>query len=229
MAVSRHWRGVALPRVRHPMNLYLSSYRLGEKSEVLRSMVKGARRVAVIRNALDFSSDAERLESGRQRELNDLRSLGLDPIELDLRSYFSRCSELHKQLLLFDAVWVVGGNSFILRRAMRESGLDSLLKNDELGREFVYAGYSAGACAVSLTLRGIDNVDSPNLVPDGYPLEPVWEGVGLVPFAIAPHYQSAHPDSGAIESSIQYFIDHDIPFIKLRDREAYVGNAGARV
>ena len=186
-------------------------------------MIKGSRRVAVIRNALDFSSDRARLDIGRDREFTDLRSLDLEPVDLDLREYFARPLQLRAQLCRVDAVWVVGGNAFILRRAMSETGLDHLLMSDSLGPDFVYAGYSAGACVASLTLQGIENVDPPDVVPDGYPAKPIWDGLRLVPFAIAPHYQSNHPDTDKIEKSVAYFIDHDIPFIKLRDGEAHVG------
>lgn len=205
------------------MKLYLSSYRLGDESATFGELVTGQRRVAVIRNALDFSNDRERLIIARKREFSDLESLGLKPFELDLRDYFGRQSALYTALVKFDAVWVVGGNAFILRRAMRQSGLDYLLDSNSLGPEFVYAGYSAGICAVSLTLRGIDCIDSPDIVPDGYPVEPIWDGVGLVPFAIAPHYRSGHPESAFIEKAVAHFDEQDIPYIALRDGEVFIG------
>ena len=211
------------------MKLYLSSYRLGDNSDTLSRMIKGSRRVAVIRNALDFSSDRARLDISRDREFADLRSLDLEPVDLDLRDYFARPLQLRAQLCSVDAVWVVGGNAFILRRAMSETGLDHLLMSGSLGPEFVYAGYSAGACVASLTLQGIENVDRPDVVPDGYPVGPIWDGLGLVHFAIAPHYRSNHPDTEEIEKSVAYFIDHEIPFIKLRDGEAYVGETSGCV
>jgi hypothetical protein len=55
------------------MKLYLSSYRLGAHGPELARMVRGARRVGVVRNALDFSSDIDRLERGRLQEFSDLR------------------------------------------------------------------------------------------------------------------------------------------------------------
>lgn len=205
------------------MKLYLSSYRLSDDSGQLTRMVSGGGHIAVIRNALDFSTDSEKLKEGKEREFEDMCSLGLKPSELDLKSFFGKHSDLLKELKSYDGVWVVGGNAFILRRAMRESGLDDLLKSEALGPEFVYAGYSAGACAVSLTLRGLHNVDFPDDVPEGYPEEPIWDGVGLLPFAIAPHYRSSHPESTEIENSVTYLIDHRIPFVALRDGDAYIG------
>lgn len=205
------------------MKLYLSSYRIGTNPEALANLISGKKRIAVIRNALDFSDDIERLKRGRDREFNDLIALGLKPDEIDLREYFQNPRGLQKALDRFGATWVVGGNAFILRRAMRESGLDDILINRLDDDEFTYAGYSAGACVVSLTLRGIDLVDFPNVVPEGYPPDVIWGGLRFVPFAIAPHFNSDHPDSDAIQESIDYFINHKIPFIALRDGEAYVG------
>lgn len=209
-----------------PMKLYLSSYRLGNEPEKLTQLVSGRRKVAVVRNSLDFSSDIERLRLGKEQEFGDMESIGLDPEELDLKHYFGKRNALQKYLESVDALWVVGGNAFILRKAMKLSGLDQLLTNELIGPDFVYAGYSAGACAVSLTLRGIQNVDPIDAVPKGYPSEVIWEGLGLVPFAIAPHYKSDHSESGKIEDSVAYFIDHKIPFIALRDGDVYVTEIG---
>lgn len=85
---------------------------------------------------------------------------------------------------------------------------------------FVYAGYSAGSCVMGTTLRGIDLVDDPTVVPAGYSDPPVWDGLSFVPFAIAPHYGSPHPESGLMKNVIDYFINNRIPFIALRDGEA---------
>jgi dipeptidase E len=43
-----------------------------------------------------------------------------------------------------------------------------------------------------------------------------------VQYAIAPHYKSDHPESAAIDKSVEYLIDNHIPFIALRDGETIV-------
>jgi dipeptidase E len=151
-----------------------------------------------------------------------MRSLGFEPQELDLRSYFGNKSELLDKLLGFDAAWVVGGNSFILRRAMNLSGLEDILRGNELPESFTYSGYSAGACVVASTLKGIDLVDPPKEVPKGYGPAVIWDGLGLVPFAIAPHYKSNHPESKLIDNVVAYYKRHKIEYLALRDGEAYV-------
>ena len=99
------------------MKLYLSSYRFGNKPEILRKMVGGKKHIGVIRNALDYSSDTNFINDGKSREFNALKNLGLNPIEIDLRKYFNKSHLLKKEISLLDGLWVVGGNAFLLNYA----------------------------------------------------------------------------------------------------------------
>lgn len=66
-------------------------------------------------------------------------------------------------------------------------------------------------------------MDDPAFIPPGYPdTEPVWDGLGVLPYTIAPHYQSDHPESAEIDRTVDYYIEHHIPFIALRDGQALV-------
>jgi dipeptidase E len=47
-------------------------------------------------------------------------SLGLEPVEIDLRRYIGKDSELRAVLSGFDLIYVRGGNTYILRRAFRQ-------------------------------------------------------------------------------------------------------------
>jgi dipeptidase E len=47
-------------------------------------------------------------------------------------------------------LWINGGNAFLLRRAMRQSGFDSLIHEFLQGDRFVYAGFSAAVCCAAL-------------------------------------------------------------------------------
>lgn len=204
------------------MNLYLSSYRLGNNSDEFARLVSGKKRVGVIRNALDFSEDRERLTQGWEDEVSDLTGLGLSPEAIDLREYFGRANDLRDVISQLDGLWVVGGNTFILNSAFRESGLDEILIEQLENDSFVYAGYSAGVCLLAPTLLGIHLADEPDLIPPGYPDEVTWDGLGILPFCIAPHWRSDHPESAMIDDVIEYFQEHKIPFIALRDGETYV-------
>jgi dipeptidase E len=208
------------------MKLYLSSYRIGSRGAELAGLLGGQKRIAVIRNALDFSTDAERLREGRDREISSLAALGITAEELDLRSYFGVPHSLRRAMRDFAGVWVVGGNTFLLRRAMALSGLDAMLCEREQDQDFVYAGYSAGACVLAPSLRGIHLADEPTRVPVGYPEAVPWDGLGLIPFAIVPHYRSDHPESPLMEAVVSYFVQHEVPFITLRDGDVYIGETG---
>ena len=86
----------------------------------------------------------------------------------------------------------------------------------------VYGGYSAGICILTPTLRGLELVDDADFVPDGYDSEIIWDGLGIVPYSIAPHYKSDHPESPAIDNTVEYFKEKNMPFKTLRDGEAIV-------
>ncbi len=177
----------------------------------------GKKRIGVIRNALDFSDDTLRLAEGKKREFDDLKNLGLWPEEIDLRLYFDSNDKLLDKIGQLDALWVTGGNSFVLLRAMRQSGFDKILPQVKHNDELVYAGYSAGITVIAPTLNGIHLVDDPNIVPQGYASECSWDGHNFIPFCFAPHYKSDHPESPAIDKVVEFFIANKIPFVALQD------------
>lgn len=204
------------------MRLYLSSFRNGNRPDALLDLLRGGKRTALIYNACDFLPPAERAESLAQ-EVDRLRSIGLEPAETDLRNYFGGARGLQETLAAFDLIWVRGGNGFILRRALRQSGAEQVITSLVRQDAVAYGGYSAGVCVMSPSLRGIELVDDPSHVPDGYEPAVIWEGLNLLPYAFAPHYKSPdHPESAAIDKVVAYFIDNHVPFIALRDGEALV-------
>jgi dipeptidase E len=205
------------------MRLYLSSFRLGNQPRRLVDLVKGTKRAAVIVNACDLFSEHER-RARFEHELVALQSLGLSVAELDLRKYFANQRELGALVATYGLVWVRGGNSFVLRRAMKASGFDKIIREFLKRDAIVYGGYSAGIDMLTPSLRGIELVDDPHAVPAGYDPTIIWEGLGLLSYAIAPHYKSDHPESVAIDKSVQYYIDNHVLFRALRDGEAIIVN-----
>jgi dipeptidase E len=65
-------------------------------------------------------------------------------------------------------------------------------------------------------------VDDPAQVPEGYEADIIWDGLGLLPYMIAPHYRSEHPESSRIDELVRHFIDSHTLFRALRDGEAIV-------
>lgn len=203
------------------MKMYLSSYGLGNEPEYLTNLIGDNKAVAVIANAWDLS-DEDKRAGGLPEKFESLHNLGLIPEEIDLRNYFGQTTKLHNDLSQFGTLWIQGGNSFVLLRAMNMSGFKTAIIDRVMQNDLVYAGYSAGACVVGPNLNGIDLVDDPNAVPDGYPIETPWEGLNLIDFSVVPHYRSDHPESEAIKKTVSYFVANTLPYKTLRDGEAIV-------
>ena len=128
------------------MKLYLSSYMLGDHNDKLIAMAGRGARMAVITNALDYIPLQAQIEHACTRWDPNIHFVenGFDPSPLDLRHYFGRTQELHQVLLRFKVVWALGGNAFLLRRAMHESGFEDLI-HGLLAEGAIYGGWSAGA------------------------------------------------------------------------------------
>lgn len=205
------------------MRLYLSSYKLGDHPEQMLSLIEGAKKTAIIMNALDNVLPERRAER-LQEEITNLTGLGLRPEELDLRDFFGDAEELEDHARQFDYFWVRGGNVFLLRRAFRQSGFDRIISRFLRDDSVAYGGYSAGICILAPSLHGIELVDPKDDVSEGYDSEVIWDGLGLLDYTIAPHYKSAHPESADIDRCVDYFKENEITYKTLRDGEAILVN-----
>ena len=205
--------------------LYLSSYHLGNKPEELLRLVGENKKTALIINSSDWGTDENRRNQLEKQEAN-LKSIGLNPEEIDLRNYFGKPDELKKKLSEFGLVWLKGGNVFVLKRAIEQSGFDTIIKELLAGDKLVYGGFSAGAVVAGPTLKGIEIVDDAEVVPEGYKPEFSWEGLNLVSYSIAPHHKSEHPESAAMDKVIEHFEENNMPYKGLRDGEAIVVEGG---
>lgn len=205
------------------MRLYLSSFRNGNKPEKLLELLGDGRRTAVIFNAVDFKSEADRA-TDYAAEAERLKSISLEPTEIDLRQYFGKPAGLKEALEEFDLIWVRGGNVFVLRRAFKQSGADKTIAELLAQDAVAYGGYSAGVDIMQPHLHGIELVDPPDVVPDGYNKEVIWDCLGILPYCVAPHYKSDHPESADVDKTVAYYIENHIPFIALHDGEVIVVN-----
>ncbi|MFA6797464.1 MAG: Type 1 glutamine amidotransferase-like domain-containing protein [Candidatus Paceibacterota bacterium] len=205
------------------MRLYLSSFRIGNNPNKLVELTgKGGQAVFIV-NALDYKPESR----GKflVSEIQILRELGYDVEELDLRMWFGKKAEdLEKYLRTKNLVWVNGGNTFLLRRAMKQSGFDEiitrLLKEDVI----VYAGFSAGCAVLHKDLHGIDITDDPNISVEGYTGEIEWAGLGIIDFNIVTHYESEHNESEEAKKEMDFYIHNKVPFKTLSDGEVLIVN-----
>jgi dipeptidase E len=202
------------------MKLYLSSYRLGSHSEALRELAGDRGRAGLIFNALDaYGRDRLRI---LPREIEDLASLGFQGQELDLREYFDNFDGLRRRLFTFDLLWVVGGNSFSLARAMTRARFNEAIAEPLQSNDITYAGYSAGTCVAAVDLAGIHLMDDPDANADGHPPGLPAETLGWLPYRVVPHWHSDHPEAPAADRAVAYLLDAGLPFRTLRDGDAIV-------
>ena len=91
------------------MRLYLSSYRTGDRAGSLLALLGSGKRTAVVSNALDNISPTAR--AIYRDEVYDphleLRALGLDTEELDLRRFFGAPDALAERLKSFGTEFVI--------------------------------------------------------------------------------------------------------------------------
>jgi dipeptidase E len=198
--------------------MYLSSFKLGRLPEEFQRLVGPVQRAAIIMNALDNFPDQRTLWlDGQIRALGDL---GFRAAELDLRLHFQRSGDLPNLISGINAVWVNGGNSFILRRAMKQSGFDLIIK-DALARDtLVYAGFSAGAVICYRSMHGLELIDDANDVPTGYDPEIVWQGLDLLPYALVVHDGLDHSDPNSPHREKAFYDANAIPYLAIRDGQA---------
>ncbi|MBA3757368.1 Type 1 glutamine amidotransferase-like domain-containing protein [Candidatus Saccharibacteria bacterium] len=204
------------------MRLFLSSYRAGNYSNRLVEIFGKGVKVAVITNAKDYKSKEERKESVDE-VINFFLELGLKSTEIDLRDYFSKTKNLERELRKYQAVWLAGGNTFILRRALSYSGADKILSDMARKNEVVLGGESAGACVVGPTLRGVEHGDDPDIAPAGYQSEIIWSGLNLVRYSLIPHYgaEAFADESLRMEN---YLKTSGLPYKTLTDTQALLLN-----
>lgn len=210
-------------RVTGNMKLYLSSYKLGNEVEKLKALVPKNNKTGYIPNALDGSKWSEEDRTDHiGSDMDDLKAIGLDVELLDLQDYFGKKEALQKKVDELGVVWVGGGNTFVLRQAMKLSGFDDILKQLVGRKDFLYGAYSAGVCVLSPSLKVYAITDDATAMPYSGIKEVVWEGIGLLDYVVEPHYASDHPESKSTDKEIKYCISNKILFKALRDGEVII-------
>lgn len=202
------------------MRLFLASQDFGEHASLLSGMAGDNRRALVVFNARDYKP-----ERGVEKQKRLFAGIGLEFNELDLRNYFGKKEELQQFIAEFNpgVVDLLGGNSFLLRRAMAQSGLDEILKKDIKNDKYVLAGHSAGSVVVGPSLKGFERVDSQHMLMPGYDEAVIWDGLGLIDVRIVPHADS-RDDIATIWRGL--FEKEGLKYLALNDSDALVINDG---
>jgi dipeptidase E len=211
------------------VRLYLSSFRLGTEPARLVELTGEAARVAVVANAID-TEPPETRRAKVAGEARALTELGLRPVEVDLRDYVGADDgRIVRDLARFDALWVRGGNAFVLRHALAASGADAAVVDLVTADRIVYAGYSAGPCVLGPSLQGLETVDDVDAVRRTYGVAPTWSGLGVLDVRVVPHTASpTHPESAGLDRLAARYARDGVPHLRLRDGEALVVDGDTR-
>ena len=204
------------------MKLYLSSYKLGNDVELLKEWVKNNQKILVIPNALDVFEDSERKTNGVLDKCKDLQDLGFETRILDLRNYFNKEDELRQYLKDYNSFYVLGGNVFVLRQAMKLSGFDNYLNDISKLDNYLYAWFSAGICVLAKDLHGIHLADEPEKDPYNYG-SIIWNGVGIIDYMPVPHFDTPeHPESHLMYDVVKYLQNHNLSYKTLHDGDVII-------
>jgi dipeptidase E len=202
------------------MRLFLSSENLGNYPEVFVKLAGDNKYLAFIENAKDDWSDKDRKAKLKEHK-NQFDGLGFEFHEVDLRDFFDQPTQLESKLERYGAVFVAGGNTFILRRAMVLSGFDTIVKRLLVADKIAYGGSSAGSVVAGPTLHGTEHGDDPHAIPAGYIEEIIWDGLDLVPFTVVPHYGSDWFGTEALAME-KYLKENKMPHKVLKDGQVIV-------
>ncbi len=201
------------------MKLFLSSENLGKYPDIFIKMVGLSKSVLYIGNAGDYKAGIDHKAKIAEHK-QQFEGLGLKFTELDLRQYFDK--KIPPTILDdYGMVWCSGGNTFLLRAAFLQSGLDKIL-TDKVGQNAIaYGGSSAGALLAGPTLKGAQHGDDPHAVLDTYGFDIEWTGLELVNVVCVPHCESDWFGESA-QKMIVELNKSDTPYVALKDGQVYL-------
>lgn len=204
------------------MRLYLSSFRLGDHPAALTRLAPTPGPALIIANACDDADPATR-SAAVEREHSTLRDLGYTTEELDLRDHLHHRAALARRFTLAQLLWVRGGNVFVLRTALRRSGADVLITELLRTDEVAYGGYSAGACVLAPSLRGLERCDDPAASTRVWGEPAIDDGLGVLDRAVVPHLDSpGHPESAVLDQVAADYARTGVAHHRLRDGDVLV-------
>lgn len=142
----------------------------------------GAPRVGFVAAATSIYPSAPWVDADREA----LTAFGLDLVEIDLTVLTG--DALAAAVADLDAVYLAGGNTFVLLHHLRVSGLDELLPQ-LLDDGMLYLGASAGAVVAGSDIEPLGLMDDPDEAPQ---LDST-RGLGLVDAVLLPHADGQLP------------------------------------
>ena len=140
----------------------------------------------------------------------------------------------HQAIEQTDAIFIGGGNTFRLLKALQDLDLLGPIRRKVLGGA-PYIGSSAGSNVAGPTIK--TTKDMPIVEPRSF------DSLGLVPFQISPHFQDPDPNSKHMgetqeERILQFLEENQTPVVGIREGAWLIcedgavtlrGEAGARI
>ncbi len=203
------------------MKLYLSSYKLGNDISYLKGWIKeNDNKILMISNSRDYKAFDEEEQEKLKYNIKILEDVGFKVTLLDLREYFDDNEKLAGDIKNYNAIYVRGGNVFVLRKAMGLSGFDKYLIDNRENDNILYIGESAGTCVLGKTLTGLDILDEPVNVYNNDLV--MYEGIGLLDFTPVLHYKSEYVGVKMVDDTVKYMEKNNIKYKTIKDGEVII-------
>ena len=202
------------------MFLYMSSKKFGQDTKFLKDWInQHDNKIFIIPNALD-AKDEEKIQENLKDDIKLLEEIGFYVSIIDLKLYFGKYNELREELSKYNACCVMGGNVFILRKAMELSGFDIFLKDKKSSDNYLYIGYSAGSCVLSDNLEYLKTIDKPITFYNQTKVN--YEGIGFVDYLFIPHYKSNYHKVLLIEDLVNKCKNEHIKYKAIKNGEVVI-------
>lgn len=166
--------------------LLLTSAGMQVKDEILKILPKPANQIKLAH--IITASKAEEDTSYVEKDTRLMEEVGFRVTEIDLAGKAE--SGLRELLKNFDVIYIQGGNTFYLLKAVKESGFDRVLK-ELLEKGLLCIGVSAGSIIMGPTIevatwKGIDDRNKGGMTD--------FTALHLVPFNIFVHYTEEYEE-----------------------------------
>jgi len=169
------------------MKLYLASCDLGNKEKELKNWIQeNGNKIVLIPNALDYMENDLEKQYSIDYDVSMLEDVGFDVKVACLKEYFGNYNQLKTDFESYRAFFAIGGNVFVLRKAMALSGFDQYINNFSDKEDYLYGGYSAGICVLTQNLEVYKQIDQPFNPYNNE--EIIYNGLGVVDYIPIPHF-----------------------------------------
>ncbi len=149
-----------------------------------------------------------------QKHYERMNKMPFEYEEIDIEG--KNQDELRELLAEKDVIYMHGGNTFYLMRAIKESGFQEVLE-ELMEKGVLYSGTSAGAYVACPSLEMCLWKETTKYFPEE---NQGLEGMGLVPFLVSVHFEQQHKeatDKGMAKTDLKTFVLTDAQALYIED------------